>query len=203
MFNPQNKPEKKNKNFKEKICICGSKQIVNRTHSLCFEHNQIRLYGENWKEIKIKRSKEILYKNEYNIAKNKKASQNTLKQVSDKQKKINSELTKTYKLIDQTREPKCESCGKWFTKAPLSHSHTISVDRCKKIGRPELIYEEENIVLECYEPPTSFPTACHNIWEVGTIQQKMKLITFEKKLNFIKENDQELYKKFLNQINSI
>jgi hypothetical protein len=112
-------------------------------------------------------------------------------------------LSKAYKLIDEAREPRCESCGKWHTTAPLSHSHTISVARCKELGLPELISEEMNIVLECFEAPTSSPTACHNIWESGTIEQKMKLKTFNEKLEFIKEYDEETYNKFLYQMEDV
>mgnify|MGYP003655163598 CR=1 FL=1 len=60
-----------------------------------------------------------------------------------------------------------------------------------------------NIVLECFEAPTSTPTACHNIWESGTIEQKMKLKTFDEKLEFIKKYDRETYNKFLYQMKNL
>lgn len=109
--------------------------------------------------------------------------------VTTAQQQINSQLKQTYKLIDSVRPQMCESCGS--TSRPLSHSHTISVGRCKRIGKPELISDEGNIVLECF----GASGYCHEIWEHGSLAQQKQLRTFEQKVAYIKEHDPELYQR--------
>lgn len=87
----------------------------------------------------------------------------------------------------------CESCGR--TDRPLSISHIISRARCKQIGKPELIYDPGNLVVECYEAPTSYPKACHNIWETGTMAQRENLTTYERKKEYIRRHDPQMYTK--------
>lgn len=188
------KSDKKKNNLS--CSVCGSIYVVNRTHSLCHEHNQERLHGKNWKEDKIKRYKPLSKKKLTEYKKHKKLKHNSIKQLSRSQSRINNDLKKVYAKINNERLPKCESCGAWHTIFPLSHSHIISVDRCKKIGRLDLITDERNILLECFEPPTSNPSRCHNKHELGfdTMKDSLK---FDYKIQFIKENDPEMYQEFL------
>ena len=86
-----------------------------------------------------------------------------------------------YKEIDSERECVCFGCGRG--DKPLSHSHTISRKKCKEIGKPELIYDKDNIELECFGDNHS----CHYIWEHGTIEQKEKLLNFAKKMKYVRK----------------
>lgn len=102
---------------------------------------------------------------------------------------IKEKLINIYKKIDTEREPVCCGCGRGGI--PLSHSHIISRKRCKEIGKPELIYDEDNIELECFFDNRS----CHHVWEHGTLAEKKKMINFAKKMEYVKKNDPEkLYK---------
>lgn len=49
------------------------------------------------------------------------------------------------------KEHKCENCGKWLGKEPLSYMFDHLLEKSK---HPELKYEEDNIMLVCLE--------CHN-----------------------------------------
>ena len=89
------------------------------------------------------------------------------------------------------REPICEGCGR--SNRPLSRSHTISRPDCKNLGKSELIWDESNIELECYEERGSNPVACHNIFEDGTFEQKSQLLNWKRKVAIIKEHDPEGY----------
>ena len=106
---------------------------------------------------------------------------------SNKQTAIDYQLRKTYQQIDNEREPVCEGCGRG--DKPLSHSHTISRNRCKQIGKPELIYDKNNIELECFGTSTS----CHDVWDGAGIKDQMKLNNFNKKMLFIEEHDAERF----------
>ncbi len=96
-------------------------------------------------------------------------------------------------MIAQTRLPICQGSGR--SDVPLSNSHTISVARCKELGKTELIWDEDNIELEGFEAPTSNPTMAHNIWENGSLEKKTQLLNFTRKLQYIKQHDQEQYRK--------
>ena len=106
---------------------------------------------------------------------------------SSKQSGIDYQLRKTYVDIDNEREPVCEGCGRG--DKPLSHSHTISRNRCKQIGKSELIYDKNNIEIECFGTSTS----CHDIWEGAAMKYKMKLDNFDKKMLFIEQHDTERF----------
>ena len=106
-----------------------------------------------------------------------------MKKVSKDQAKIKRQLHKTYQKIDAEREPVCQGCGR--SNKPLSHSHTISQKRCKEIGKKELIWDEDNIELECFGTNKS----CHEIWEHGSIIQRMKLLNFDRKMEYLAKND--------------
>lgn len=111
---------------------------------------------------------------------------------------IKWKLSITTDKIKQSRLPICQGTGR--SDVPLSFSHTISQARCKELGKTELIWDEDNIELEGFEAPTSNPVAAHNIWEVGSIDKKIMLLNFERKLQYIAKHDPEHYTKLLFQI---
>lgn len=113
-----------------------------------------------------------------------------IRKVSSKQAVINRKLHAVYEEIDSEREPVCSGCLR--NDKPLSHSHTISQKRCKEIGKPELIYDKNNIELECFGDSS----CCHDAWASGNIEKQIGLENFFKKLRYIKKNDTGQYTKF-------
>ena len=110
------------------------------------------------------------------------------------QGQIESRYSAICRLIDIRRPPICQGTGRG--DVPLSHSHTISRARCKELNKTELIWDPDNIELEGYEEATSNPTMAHNIWENGSCSQKVKLLNFQRKLDYIKIHDIETYVKY-------
>lgn len=175
---------------------CGSKYVVNKKYKLCARHNFERTHeGKTQQQVYSERSQ----------GKDKKKKSKSLSSVSTKnryrcsdgtlvsQVEINRNLRQVYKFIDSSRERCCQGCNN-YTK-PLSHSHIISVARCKELGKAELIYDEDNLEIECFGAPSSNPTECHNIWESGDLEIKKSLLNFNRKLQYIKINDPETYRK--------
>ena len=72
----------------------------------------------------------------------------------------------------------------------LSHSHTISQKK-----RPDLATDKENIVIE----GMGYSTSCHDKWESGNLEKMKTLITFEKKMAYIKKHDEGLYWQIMNK----
>lgn len=156
-----------------KNCKCGSTYIVNKTHSLCYNCNQIRLNGANWKEDKTKASKKLsLSRN--NLSTNKsKLQQKRLKTVSDSnsflttnghkvlKKDIDRRVKRAKKMIIQAQLDEygynfCVDCGINSNSGIfIDCSHTISVDKCQKNGQAELAWDKSNIKPRCRN--------CHNL----------------------------------------
>ncbi len=116
---------------------------------------------------------------------------------SNKQASIDYLLRKTYEQIDIDRDPICTGCGSG--SKPLSHSHTISRQRCKQIGKPELIHAPENIELECFGTSTS----CHDVWEHEGITKRMQLNNFDSKMRYIEQHDTEKFASMTLAIKSV
>lgn len=110
---------------------------------------------------------------------------------------IDYRLKLAYQKIDSEREPVCQGCGRG--DKPLSHSHTISRKRCKDLGKPELIYDVNNIELECFGSSAD----CHYIWENTSVENRMKLNNFDRKLEYIRLHDPERYRTISLIINDI
>ena len=106
-----------------------------------------------------------------------------MKAVSNKQAVINRKLNAVYQQIDNDREPVCQGCDR--SDKPLSHSHTISQKQCKQIEKPELIWDAENIEIECFGDKT----CCHYYWEHGTIEQKQNMDNYLRKLEYLEKHD--------------
>lgn len=192
-------------------CDCGGKRlIVNKHFFLCDEKNYARLHqGRTRMQVHQQRAKASLsgqrIRLERTLHGSKPKRSKRIKGVSDakryrcsdgtlvSQSEINERLKVAYKSIDQARDPICQGTGR--SDLPLSHSHTISQARCKELGKTELIWDEDNIELENFHEPSSFPTAAHNIWEVGSLEQKKTLLNFTRKLQYIELHDQQTFQK--------
>ncbi len=182
---------------KKDECCSGCnkpKPIVNRTHWLCDDCNQLRLHGGNRRQVELNK-----YKQRMNKLVERRTTTTPIKKTK-KQSKIDSDYSKTVKQMTEEREQFCETCG--HTHKPLSVSHTISRKRCKEIGRIDLITHKDNLVFECFEAPTSNPTACHNIWELQQLKkyQDINPDMLRKRLSFVKENDPQTFKILIDKL---
>ena len=105
-----------------------------------------------------------------------------MKKVSKKQAAINRKLKEVYKHIAETRGQYCTGCGR--SDVPLSHSHYISRSR-----RKDLELDPNNITYHCLSLEK---IGCHELWE-GSLADKQKLLDYHKAMEYILENDTELY----------
>lgn len=109
----------------------------------------------------------------------------SVKRVSDKQADINDRLHEVYEMLDA--EMKHEWGGLICTAYPMGdyylidHSHTISRDRCKKLGKPELIYDPDNI-QHCSR-------VAHEEWD-NYSPKMLRHANWQKRMDFIKLHDQ-------------
>lgn len=115
------------------------------------------------------------------------------KQVSKKQAEINH----FYKLacidMDYTTEPVCTGCLRYQGgDIKLSHSHIISREDCKRIGREDLIYSRDNLTYHCLDWNERF--GCHRKWE--NPKQRTSLDDYQKNIEYIKSISKELYLKY-------
>ena len=106
-----------------------------------------------------------------------------MRKVSKKQAKINKELKRVYKEIADERGHYCTGCGR--RDLPLSHSHYLARSR-----RPDLITDKENITYHCLSMGDR--KGCHDLWE-GGVADKQKLLDYPKAMEYILQNDTELY----------
>jgi hypothetical protein len=158
-----------NKNI---ICkVCGSSYVVNKTHKLCYKHNKDRLNSRSGKKKKKK----------------------TIRKKSEKQKLIDKEYKAVLRKIDYTRKKVCSGCGKKESAIiKLSHSHIISRSDCKRIGRPELIYDERNITYHCLDWLDH--EGCHRKWEDP--KKRKTLLDYERNIKIIEELAPEILWKY-------
>jgi hypothetical protein len=193
--------------------------IVNKKYCLCDECNFKRLHDGKSKQetysaraagkvVQQFRKPPIDIENIKGVVKASK-----LKSISDQKKfrcsdgslvsqvEIKRRYAETCDKIKQTRPAMCEGSGRW--DVPLSFSHTISQADCKALGKTELIWDERNIELEGFEAPTSRPDMAHNIWEVGAMEDKVMLLNFNRKVDFIKIHDPEGYQNIMNQLDEL
>ena len=115
------------------------------------------------------------------------------KQISSKQAEIN----KLYKLtcidMDYTTEPVCTGCLRYQGgDIKLSHSHIISREDCKRIGRPELIYDRRNITY--HDMDFGEHEGCHRKWENPVLRSLLN--DYDKNIQYIKSISEELYLKY-------
>lgn len=170
-----------------------NKPIVNKKHNLCDDCNFMRLHnGKSKAEVYSERQKDkqqdwttSLPKTRLPIVKSSKPlKQQTVKQ-SGQQVKLNRLKQKIELEAIQNNEYFCWGCGN--AKGGLDKSHILSVGQRKDL---ELI--KANINLFCRK--------CHSDWESGDLIKMLNLNSFEKDLQFIKENDTKVYNKLLDAI---
>tara|TARA_R100001594_G_scaffold35124_2_gene64263 strand:+ start:3096 stop:3431 length:336 start_codon:yes stop_codon:yes gene_type:complete len=106
-----------------------------------------------------------------------------MRKVSKKQSAINKELKKVYKEIAETRGHYCTGCGR--SDVPLSHSHYIARSR-----RKDLETDPRNITYHCLS--IGERKGCHNLWE-GGLSEKQRLLDYPKAMEYILEEDPELF----------
>jgi 5-methylcytosine-specific restriction endonuclease McrA len=98
---------------------------------------------------------------------------------SEKKKVRESKLAKVRQ--EKKKQVKyCETCGK--TGVTLTYSHILSVKQY-----PEYESNKENALLECMP--------CHHTYEHGTLEEKMKQSTWNRKLAFILANEPQHWNK--------
>lgn len=194
-------------------CDCGGERpIVNVKYNLCHEKNQIRL------GVKERRLEQLQVQRKFQFAKNKKKleekkqsgffsgisnlfskkKQKSVIRVSDEQKEINAKYKQVCIEIDGEREPMCTGCGRYQGGSIiLSHSHLISREDCKRIGRPELIYAKKNITLHCIDFMGNI--GCHRKWESKIKETMADLLDFEKNIEYIVSVSIDLFNKIMNR----
>jgi hypothetical protein len=96
---------------------------------------------------------------------------------SDKQKAINEDLHKVYQEMD-AKEEACSGCG---ANDHLEHSHLIPRSK-----RRDLVTDPRNIHIHC--------RTCHEIWEHGSLDERVKLNDFKEIMKYIQEVDPGHYK---------
>lgn len=140
------------------VCKCGSFKIENKDLSLCASCNKARL----------KADKPAAPAKVYTLKRSK------LKPQSAKGAAATAAKIKTQKAMREQGVRWCETCGR--TGIPLSHSHIIPVGQYKQ-------FEDvaENQIYECFGSPGT----CHEIWEHGTMEQRMAQATFDRKIKVI------------------
>tara|TARA_X000001382_G_scaffold25412_3_gene15986 strand:+ start:975 stop:1463 length:489 start_codon:yes stop_codon:yes gene_type:complete len=151
-------------------CRCGSSYIVNKTHNLCYDCNQVRLHGEKWKKKRL--SKALSSKKFLSYKDKKKVSKKGLKQVSETNSYFSSDGTRysrsevdkkiknakkeiIQEQLDEFGYNFCVDC-KINANAGVSIdcSHTKSVSDCINDGVLELAWYKPNIKPRCRD--------CHN-----------------------------------------
>ena len=95
-----------------------------------------------------------------------------------------------FELIWNQRPHRCVSCGQWLGDVAISDyfSHIVRTSK-----NEDLRLRPDNIVLECKQ--------CHDNWDCGTIDKKMKSKIWDKKLEYIKKNQTDLYERLTEQEN--
>lgn len=115
------------------------------------------------------------------------------KQISSKQKEINHLYKLTCADMDYTTEPVCTGCLKYQGgDIKLSHSHIISREDCKRIGKPELIWDRNNLTYHCLDFMNN--VGCHRKHESPV--ERHTLADYQKNIEYIKSISEELYLKY-------
>jgi hypothetical protein len=97
-----------------------------------------------------------------------------INQMSQKTARRKREMQQAQKQMRDLNIRYCQSCGR--TDRPISHSHIIPEG-----AYPQHSANPANMMYECYGDSD----CCHDIWERGTIQQKMQMPTWREKINLI------------------
>jgi len=165
----------------QEICSSCEQQCywANRTKKLCQTCNHIRLHGETPKETALKQQQRYQAKLQQKTKPN---------QVSDKQKKINTAMTKVKaKVVEDALSNEKLECRGCLKTENLTRSHILSVAQ-----RPDLQLIPDNIELLCM--------SCHAKWESWNIEQMTSLISFTANLRHIFDYDSETYHRILYKV---
>ena len=126
-----------------------------------------------------------------------KKKQKPIKQVSTEQRLINNAYKAMCIEMDHSTEPLCSGCGKYQGgDIRLSHSHIISREDCRRIGRLDLISTRDNLHYHCMSFGDN-TKGCHSKWE-SPVERKT-LLDYEENINYIKSIDRGLYLKYINE----
>lgn len=90
----------------------------------------------------------------------------------------------------------------WGCKAidkPLSWAHAVSLKRCDDMAREDLKTAPYNLFLLCWGDNT----CCHDCYDSGAMENKMKIDCFAEMLKVVEENDYERFHKMSIAIQSI
>lgn len=83
----------------------------------------------------------------------------------------------------------CEACG---CKPATEHSHVISKQRCKELGKADLIYSRENWFFSCRK--------CHHDWEAVNGDQWTRFKNLERLIPVLQKHDPQGYMKRVIQL---
>jgi len=187
---------------------CNSIHIQNKKYNLCGECVYKKNHGgKSRQEVQIEKSLEkqkglkyngvtIKAPDGYKVVKggSKTVRKKPIKQISTKQAEINRLYKITCTDMDYTTEPVCTGCLKYQGgDIKLSHSHIISKEDCKRIGREDLIYDRENLTYHCMSFGNNDP-GCHRKHENPA--QRKTLADYEKNMEYIRSISEELYQKY-------
>lgn len=158
--------------------------IQNKKYNLCsscvFEKNH---GGKSRGEVYMKRASERPIKI-YQLKSSGRPRQQTKKEAV-----VKNELSALKTQIDleaiQSDSYYCSGCG--VSYVGLDHSHILSVGQFK-----ELELDRENIDLLCRDD--------HMAWESGEIDRQVKLLCFERYLQYIQSKSSEFYSKLLHKM---
>lgn len=140
------------------VCKCGSFKIENKDLSLCSVCNRERRKAE------APQKPQKVYE----------LKRTEIKAVSTKKAAALSRKHKTQQEMAKKDIRWCETCGR--ADRPLSHSHVLSVGQY-----PQFEAVAENQIYECFGSRDS----CHDVWENGTLEQKMEQSTWQRKIDVI------------------
>lgn len=160
--------------------------IVNKKYQLCDQCNYIRLNGRSKKEVYQERKQVQEHVKRLYTPSHKKyrAITQTKKEAMTKQQL--SELKKSIEL-DAIQSGMYFCWGHGEAVGVLDKSHILSVGQFK-----HLELDRDNINLFC--------RVCHNAWESGEIDRMAILDTFEKDLDYIRDNSEKYFSKIVHKM---
>lgn len=160
-----------------------TRPIQNKKYLLCSEHMYEKTHGRSRAEVYAERAASKP-KKVYKVKTYAPPKQQTKKQanVATALGQLKHSIEMEAVLNDMYY---CWGCG--HSHPGLDKSHILSVGQFKYL---EL--DKDNINLFCRE--------CHMIWEGGVIEKQARLLSFEKDLEYIRENSSEYFSKFLTKM---
>lgn len=167
---------------------CGKEPITNKKYSLGPRCMKLRK-DPDWEEKeRAKRTEQQQKSRERSLAKQqskpkvvvaiKPRTNVRISQLSKKEQYNKTLLHQVYRDMDSETEQTCSGCGSAYY--PLSHSHIISRHHGKQFES-----DRRNIVYDCLS--IGDHKGCHDVWEHGTPKEKMQLLDYNERMQYIKE----------------